>query len=138
MNYITIPEELKALNQWVMWRWETRKGKRTKPPYQPNRKKASSTNSATQNDFQTVRDALEASSYFSGLGFVLTEGDSFVGIDLDECRNPETHEIASWAQEIIDKADSYAEISSSQTGVKLWIKGKLPGDSGTHNTVWSL
>jgi len=33
MNTENIPQELKAYDQWVVWKWETRKGKPTKPLY---------------------------------------------------------------------------------------------------------
>jgi hypothetical protein len=54
---------------------------------------------------------------FDGVGFVL--GDGFAGVDLDNCRNPDSGEIAPWAMEIICWVDSYAEVSPSETGVKI-------------------
>ncbi len=35
-----IPAELILRKQWVVWRWEKRNGKLTKPPYQPNGSRA--------------------------------------------------------------------------------------------------
>jgi AAA domain len=61
----------------------------------------------------------------SGVGFVLTLGCGLIGVDLDNCRNPDTGEIAEWAQAIIDLAETYAEISPSGKGVRVWIKGEL-------------
>jgi hypothetical protein len=43
-----------------------------------------------------------------------------VGIDLDTCRDPATGQIEPWAQAVIDRIPTYAEISPSQTGVKLY------------------
>ena len=62
---------------------------------------------------------------------MVTRDDPYVGIDLDDCRNPETGEIAAWAQEIIDRFDSYTEVSPTGTGVRILIRtatGLLPGD----------
>jgi putative DNA primase/helicase len=54
-----------------------------------------------------------------------SHGDDYVGLDLDDCRDPETGEIALWAQEIIDGMDSYTEVSPSGTGVKIWVRAML-------------
>jgi hypothetical protein len=63
----------------------------------------------------------------NGISFVFTSEDPFCGIDLDDCRNPETGVIAPWAQEIIDLLDSYTEVSPSYTGVKIFIKARKDG-----------
>jgi hypothetical protein len=59
-----------------------------------------------------------------GIGFQL--GPPYVGIDLDKCRNAETGVIEPWAEEIIEKLNSYTEISPSGTGIHIWVKGALP------------
>jgi len=41
------------------------------------------------------------------------------GLDLDGCRNPETGECAGWAEQVVDRFDSYSEASPSQTGVRV-------------------
>ena len=33
VQFDNIPAKLQELNQWVVWKWETRNGKRTKPLY---------------------------------------------------------------------------------------------------------
>lgn len=58
---------------------------------------------------------------FSGPGFVFEPGD-WIGIDLDGCRNPETSEIADWAKKVIVGVGSYAEVSPSGRGVKIFAK----------------
>ena len=62
----------------------------------------------------------------SGIGIVLTKGDPYVGIDLDNCRDPETGEIEPWAIEIVSRLASYTEVSPSGTGLRIFIKAKLP------------
>ena len=58
---------------------------------------------------------------------MFSEDDPYCGIDLDACRNPETGEITKLARQIIDRMDSYSEISPSGTGVKIFIRGVVPG-----------
>ncbi|RDZ39560.1 hypothetical protein C5B91_19430 [Haloferax sp. Atlit-10N] len=60
-----------------------------------------------------------------GIGFVFTEEDPIVGVDLDDCRNPETGDVDDDAQDIIERLDSYTEISPSGTGYHVLIKGEL-------------
>jgi len=61
-----------------------------------------------------------------GVGFVFTDDDPIVGVDLDDCRDPETGEVDSEAQDIIERLDSYTEISPSGTGYHVLIEGELP------------
>jgi len=58
---------------------------------------------------------------------VFFQEDGLVGIDLDDCRDPETGALRRWARRVIKKLKSYAEVSPSGTGVKIWLRGKLPG-----------
>jgi hypothetical protein len=59
-------------------------------------------------------------------GFVFHDSDPYSGVDFDGCRDPETGAIAEWAKVWIDRLNSYTEISVSGTGVKVWVRGKLP------------
>ena len=61
-----------------------------------------------------------------GVGFVFSESDSFVGIDIDNCISADNGDIEQHAKEIIDQLDSYTEISPSGKGVHVIAKGKLP------------
>ena len=64
-----------------------------------------------------------------GVGFVLTELDGLVGIDLDNVFDPETKLILPWAQEIVTDLDTYTEYSPSKTGLRLFARGDIP-DAG--------
>jgi primase-polymerase (primpol)-like protein len=90
---------------------------------------AASTQSKT---WSSIEDALVAVRNLSltGIGFVFDVKDPYVGIDLDNCRNPKTEVIADWAWEIIRALDSYAEVSPSGTGVHIISRGRLPGGKG--------
>lgn len=128
VNPNTIPSELRTLNQWVVWKWEYRKGKWTKPPYQPARPHfhAESDKPETWSDFATAW-RVYANGHADGLGFVFTTQDPYCGVDLDGCRDATTGAIAEWAQEHIGKLDTYTEVSPSGTGVKMLTRAKLPG-----------
>ncbi|MFD1570273.1 MULTISPECIES: hypothetical protein [Haloferacaceae] len=63
-----------------------------------------------------------------GVGFVFTEDDDLVGIDLDKCRDAETGEWEDWALEVMDEMDGFIEISPSGTGAHIILEGEIPGD----------
>jgi primase-polymerase (primpol)-like protein len=122
-----IPEQLTERPQWVCWRREIRDGKPTKVPYTPGtERRASTTDLMTWRTFSEVLEAYEAGEPpYDGIGFVFCSADPFVGIDLDDCRNPQTEEVEPWAQNIIDtfSAEGYVEASPSGTGVHIIIRG---------------
>jgi hypothetical protein len=65
--------------------------------------------------------------HWSGIGFVFSPDDPYFGIDLDDCLDAEGN-LKPWAQPILGRfADSYAEISPSGLGIKIFAKGTLPG-----------
>lgn len=84
-----IPADILTSRRGVIWRWETRNGKPDKPPYiadDPARH-ARSNDATTWRPFRVAVDAMRA-GHADGPGFVL--GDGFAGVDLDDCRDPQT------------------------------------------------
>jgi putative DNA primase/helicase len=125
-----IPEPLTERPQWITWRLEKRDGQDTKVPYIPGtERKASSTDLMTWRTFPEALAAYErAEPPYDGIGFCFCSGDRFCGIDLDDCRDPETGMIAPWAQEIIDAIqEGYVEVSPSGTGVHIILEGTVRG-----------
>jgi putative DNA primase/helicase len=123
-----IPAQLTERPQWVCWRLEERDSKPTKVPYIPGTLRgASSTDLLTWRTFSEALAAYEAGEQpYDGIGFVFCSGDPFAGIDLDDCRNPETGEVAPWAQKIIDATeDGYVEASPSGTGIHVIVEGRV-------------
>jgi hypothetical protein len=121
VNPEAIPDELKVILHWVVWRyeWSDEKSKWDKPPMCAlTGRKASSTNPATWCDFDTALSVYSAGGW-DGIGIVLTEALGITGIDLDKCRDRQTKTIEQWAREIIDAANSYTEISPSGTGIRI-------------------
>jgi putative DNA primase/helicase len=130
-----IPRELKGYAHWVVWKAVRRGAKIDKHPYDPKRadKRASTTDSRTWATFPEALEALEFGGY-DGVGFVFSSGDPYVGIDLDDCRDPETSEIEEWARAIIAGfTDKYVETSPSGEGVHVITKGVLK--KGTKRTL---
>jgi hypothetical protein len=120
---MVIPEALSDGKRWLLWREEVRKGKPTKVPYCPDgRGRASSTDPDTWGSLDEARSTFTRGG-FDGIGIAL--GNGLAGVDLDDCRVPETGEIAEWAQEIIDQLNSYTELSPSGTGVHVLLYGTL-------------
>ena len=127
-----LPDELKALQQWVVWRAELRPGKPkpTKVPYQPRTGYRARTDvPATWGTYPQAL-ALFRQSGWQGLGFVFTASDPFCGVDLDDCRDPETGEIAPWAWQIVEALQSYTEISPSGRGLHVLVRATLPDHVG--------
>ena len=126
VNLDCLPEEMRQRPQWVVWKLEERDGKPTKVPYIAGGSgKASSTDSLTWRSFEEAVQALETGRY-NGIGFVFSSGDPFAGVDLDDCRDPETGELEEWAAKIVEAFGSYAEVSQSGTGVHIIVMGKAP------------
>ena len=124
----SIPAELKALSNWVCWKIVTRDGKPTKLPVNPNTgNPADSSNPATWSDYQTALRYFETykNNGLAGIGFEFSNSP-FAGVDLDDCRDPQSGAVELWAREIIERADSYSEISPSGKGIKIFVKGRLP------------
>ncbi len=77
----------------------------------------------TWTDFQTAWAYYEANRpRLAGVGYVFSPEDPFVGIDLDNCRDRSTGHLAPWAEQIVHDLDSYAEISPSGTGLKIFLQ----------------
>jgi primase-polymerase (primpol)-like protein len=123
-----IPEALTERPQWVCWRHEERDEKLTKVPFAPHTGSyASSTDLMTWTTFEDTLAAYRASEgFYDGIGFVFSSADPFVGIDLDDCRDPATGEISPWAKKILERVQKgYVEISPSGTGIHIIVRGAV-------------
>jgi len=121
----SIPDELKGLRRWVVWQYVLRDGKWTKPPLMPNGRPASHSDPKTWVGYPEAWRAYQKGD-FAGIGLVVTTDDLLVGVDLDKCRDPETGVVEEWARKIIEALDSYAEVSPSGRGLRIWLTAKLP------------
>jgi P4 family phage/plasmid primase-like protien len=126
-----VPPELRDRDQWVIWAEEERDGKPTKVPRQPATPAQSAdvpNELAHRSDFETALTAVEEHDDLAGIGFVFDGEDLVVGVDLDDCRDPETGELEDWAADVVDRLDSYTEVSPSGTGLHVYALGAKPGD----------
>jgi hypothetical protein len=114
--------ELSERDQWVCWRYETRNGKQTKMPRQPDGGEAKSNDPTTWTSYDAC---LKSAGRFSGIGYVFSADDPYVGIDFDACLNPDGT-AAAWAAPWLAMLGSYSEVSPSGNGVKVFVRGKLP------------
>jgi len=120
-----IPSELIHVDQWVVWRYESRgNGKPTKVPYQVNGQRASSTDATTWTDYVTAQSAADEDEAIAGVGFVVTGNDDFVGIDLDHCYNPNDGTLKAHAAAIVQRCASYTEISPSGEGLRIICRAR--------------
>jgi len=114
-----IPDELVDRPQWCVWRLE-----HTKLAYQPHRpdslarSNAPSTFATFCEAVDVFADALDTPRQFTGIGYLFTDDDPFTGVNFDDCKVGD--DIASDVLQAIKRMGGYAEISPSETGVKLW------------------
>jgi len=130
MSYDSVPEYLKERTCWICWREEDRDGETTKVPVNPHTGSfASSTDSDTWGTFEEAVDAHTGVGIeTAGVGFVFDPEDTLVGIDLDDCRDPDTGQPTEEAREIINSLDSWTEVSPSGTGYHVFVHAILPDD----------
>lgn len=69
---------------------------------------------------------------------MFTDGDPSGGVDLDDCRNPETGTTREWATDIIDRLDSFTDVSPSETGYHILLEGSLPDGSNRKEPIIRL
>ena len=122
---MTYPIELTSLKQWVCVGADKVPMQATVPA------NASSTIPLTWNSYAVCKKSVEVGNY-QYLGFVFTEADGFVGIDIDTGFEPGGVIPTAETMDIIERCKSYTEISKSGRGFHIICKGKLPF-SGKNN-----
>lgn len=133
MTTSTLPPGLITLGDkpnWVNWNLEPRAGdpKPTKVPYTPSlagpQVKAKAGEPATWGTSATAFQAAKAGR-FTGVGFEFHAGEGLLLLDLDKVIDA-AGKIAPVARAIMALANSYAEPSPSNTGVRIIAQGELP------------
>lgn len=134
MSFLTItenvPTELANYPQWVSWSGTLgENGKTRKIPISPKSGRFAQTNAS--GSWGTFEETIKFSREHNlpGIGFVFSEHDDFVGIDFDDCLDPATGAIDPEALKVINRLDTYTEISPSGRGIHVIAKGKLPAGS---------
>ena len=139
-KYFNIPQELREMPNWVVWKYEQVGDRQTKVPYQTNGRKAKSNDPRTWTAFE---DAVEASSNFDGTGWCVPVDSAvyYWGFDADDAIDPDTGEFKTWADAPVQPEDllelaSYAEITPSRAGFRVLAKCDFPVPSGQHETAF--
>src|SRR5262245_58402117 len=96
-----IPEALRRRAQWVLWRLDPKDDKPdelTKVPYRDIGKKALANKPSTWIAFDdAVRRWHANPNGWAGVGYEFSEDDPYTGVDLDNCLDPSTGYVESWA-----------------------------------------
>ena len=121
-NVDKIPEELKARRQWICWKYEIQDDKLGKVPVAPwatgHNGAASVNDPQNMAPFELAVETAKKNSW--GIGFCFFSGDGLTGVDLDKL-----DALGGEAEEIVKKANSYAEYSPSGKGMHFIGYGKL-------------
>ena len=130
VKFENIPMELKRVPRWVLWRYMEIGAENTKRwsklPAQTTGQPASSTNPETWSDFLTVQAAYQQSpDKFDGVGFVFSDEDTLIGVDLDDCYSQTDGFTNAALQHLANQIDGYMEVSPSGTGVKIFTRSLL-------------
>lgn len=121
-----VPPELLAQPRWVTWvaeyRGDHKPAKVLRDVHHPDLR-GSSTNPATWGTHEQAARVLSEHPEHTGLGIVL--GDGLGGADLDACLRPDGTVLPA-AGAILQRLDSYTEVSPSGTGLHVLFRGTLP------------
>lgn len=119
----TIPDRMRDLPHWVVWRYVTRDGKPTKVPHNPrNGALAKSNDPDTWGTFADACMALERGRW-EGVGFQFS-GSGLTGVDFDHKQWGEgVHPLAA---EALETLDTYSEMTPSGKGQHAILDGQLP------------
>lgn len=127
--YTEVPQQLKNLPNWVVWKFTTKNGKPDKPPYDAKRNGdycfAKTDDSTTWAPFSQVLETVDPlnGSPYEGPGFVFTD-TNLVGCDLDGVVTNGV--INPFALAVMKLANSYCEFSPSGKGVHVIVESTLP------------
>jgi len=121
-----IPEEMKQQKNWVAWILKQNRNNPSRmdkiPVNAVTKEFAQSDNPETWCKFEIALEyALK--NKLNGIGFMLKP--PFIGVDIDHCID-ERGTLSPLAKEIVEKLNTYTEISPSGTGLHLFCRGELP------------
>jgi putative DNA primase/helicase len=123
-----LPEELRSIEQFLIYRMARRpNGRPGKVPQRYTSGRLLNTAPHSPGAWLSLSTALDLfrQGYGDGLGVTLTPSNGIVTLDLDDviCGNT----LRPATQQLVDRMDTFAEISVSGRGLHLFVKGILPG-----------
>lgn len=125
----SIPDTLTTNETWVCWRyvWNRDRDEWTKLPIDvATGDAASATDPETWSSFEKALQHYEDTENMDGVGYVVTEDDLLVGLDLDDCVDPDSGDIDPWARDVVADVPTYWEQSPSGTGLRGFGLANLP------------
>lgn len=134
VNFVNIPQELKANAAFCVWRSEKRNGARTKIPYNPLTGSMARVNDpSTFTDFGTAMKAYALDGW-DGIGYRVSEGIG--AIDIDHCirEDGSLNDVAASILGIF--TDAYFERSPSGSGLRGFFR--LSPDFAYDKTVYYI
>jgi hypothetical protein len=117
MTIKKIPDQLKEEGLFCLWRYEERKGRQTKVPY--NAKTGDKAQSNNPSTFAPLSVAEAVQSNYDGIGVGIF-GD-LCAIDIDDCVG-EDERLSELALDVIYTMNSYTEFSPSGKGIHILFK----------------
>lgn len=133
-KFENIPSDL-IFQPWAVWVAEPRTGQPGKFNKAPRSPKTgfniASSKPQTFGTFEEAKRAYQTGKY-TGVGVLLTN-NGIIGVDIDNYPEifKQKPEIKAWVQLAIQHGH-YCERSPSKTGLRLFIKGELPGAGRKH------
>lgn len=119
-----IPNELRTLKQWCLWRYEdVGAAKPTKVPYSISGKPANVNDIFTWSSYEDCVRRFNAGGY-SGIGFIFSDQDPYSFIDLDDAEGDDA--ILQRHLKVYHEFSSYSEVSPSGKGLHIIVKGNVP------------
>ena len=151
-NLMAMLDDFSGARMWLFWNADAGDGRPPKTPRSPRGGMGRVNDAATFGTRAQAERAAGGMTHTSGVGLVLGDlsgvgieppGLALGGVDLDTCIAPETGAVAGWAQSVIDRLDTYAEVSPSGTGVKVFFlysmedATRLRAETGMeHGATW--
>lgn len=130
-DYSNIPGSLKDMKRWVV-------ALDTKVPFNVSSGKPASVVDPTtwttfdksvsylcENYNKKFSYGVSKDGRLSNLGFVFSDKDGFVGIDIDHCLDENGDSLSTVVTELIGMTDSYVEKSRSGKGIHIIVKGTM-------------
>ena len=114
------PERLKQYDQWLVTR--------DKEPVAPSKGWNESVNQLPFTEAQRKAEELGGDA-----AFCFTEGGPFIGFDLDDVK--ESSDFTEEALDLVERLDSYTEVSSSGTGLHTIAEGEHLDDRKTRGDL---
>lgn len=135
MNAQVIPQSLVKIasdDRWVVWKWQERNGKLTKPPFmvRHGRPCGYAQNNKPQT-WTSLKAAQEAAQYADGIGLQLLGLEGIAAVDLDDVRDADGV-LLPWASDVIRRSSSYSEFTPSGKGAR--IVGRVADNHPTLHT----